>query len=148
MNSPKILYKKCKIYDNALNQGTEYKDDRINTQFSTSEPYVDFTRNSFKIRPLKTTSGDIVKGIYIEYEKRQADFTSSTAPTEIESNLQNILAYDLAELEIIMHSDKYTTKQIQMFSRKKQEVEQRFLRFYKSRLGNKKVLTLKPVSYN
>ena len=139
--------KKCKIYDNALNQGTEYDTDYISDNFSESEPYVDFARNSFKIRPLKTTAGNITKGIYIEYEKRQADFSETTEPSEIEKNLQDILAYDLAEMEILMHTDKYSTTKINVFRDKKQEAEQRFLRFYKQRLGNSKKMTFNYISY-
>lgn len=142
-----IDWRKCQVYDNALNLRSEYNEDQINGQFSTSDPRVDFSRNSFKLRPTKDSAGDITKGIYIEYEKRQADFTSATEPSEIESNLQDILSYDLAEMEIIMHADKYSPQQISVFRAKKQEVEQRFLEFYMNNLPNKKVLTLKYQSY-
>jgi hypothetical protein len=140
-------WKKCEIYDNAINTESEYDDDQLESRFSQDRPRVDFARNSYKIRPPKNTSGDIANGIYIEYEKRQSDFTATTEPTEIESNLQNILAYDLAELEMIMHADKYTTQQIAMFNAKKQQVEQRFLEFYNSRLGNSKTMTIKYQNY-
>jgi hypothetical protein len=140
-------WKKCEIYDNAVNTSSEYDDDQLESKFSQDNPRVDFTRNSYKVRPPKNTSGDITNGIYIEYEKRQADFTSETAPTEIESNLQNILAWDLAELELIMHADKYSTQQIAMFNSKKQQVEQRFLEFYKNNLPSKKNITIKYNNY-
>ena len=142
-----ITWLKCEVYDNALNTGSEYNDDQLES-FSQSEPRVDFARNSYKIRPPKNTAGDITEGIYIEYEKRQADFTASTAPSEIESNLQNVLAYDLAQLEIIMHADKYSQQQLVLFNNKKQEVERRFLEFYKKRLGNSKKMTYKYLRYN
>lgn len=136
-----LIWIKCKIYDNAINEWSEFNDTQINDNFSQSEPRVDFTRNSYKVRPLKSTPGNIVNGIYIEYEKRQADFTSSTSPSEIEANLQDILAYDLAELEIIMHPEKYTNQFLQIFNKKKSEVEQRFLEFYATRFTNKKRMT-------
>ena len=138
---------KCEIYDNAVNYNSEYNDDQLDGDFSQENPYVDFTRNSYKIRPPKTDAGDITKGIYIEYEKRQSDFTSSTAPSDIESNLQDILAYDLAELEMIMHADKYTPQQITLFRTKKKEVEDRFLEFYKNNLNSKKTKTYSFRSY-
>lgn len=138
---------KATIYDNALNQSSEYNNTQIEASFSQSAPRVDFSRNSYKVRPTKNTAGDITKGIYIEYEKRQADFTSSTAPSEIESNLQDILAYDLAELEIIMHADKYSAQFINVFKKKKQEIEDRFLEFYMNNLGSQKKLTMKYQSY-
>lgn len=140
-----ITWKKARIYDNALNLGSEYNDTQLKGDFSEDDPCVDFSRNSFKLRPPKTTAGNITKGIYIEYEKRQADFTSSTAPTEIEANLQDILAYDLAELEFIMHPEAHTPTQINLFKQKKKEVEDRFLEFYKNALQvNKKITFVYP----
>ena len=112
--------KKCRIYDIGENRYSEFDEDSINGKFSTENPAVDFTRNSYRIRPLKTTSGNVSGGIYIMYEKRQSDFTSTTAPTDIESNLQNILAYDLAEQEFIYHADMYSNKKIAVFNAKKQ----------------------------
>jgi hypothetical protein len=152
---------KCEIYDNAINLASEYNERQLDgsasrsslsfysqkTRFSQTEPKVDFTRNSFKIRPIKRTAGDIANGIYIEYEKRQDDFSSTTAPAEIESNLQNILAYDLAELEMIMHADKYDSKHVQAFQVKKKEVENRFKEYYKKRLNSNKQLTTKYLNY-
>lgn len=138
---------KASVYDNALNQSSEYNDDQLEDGFSQSEPRVDFTRNSYKIRPPKNTVGDITKGIYIEYEKRQADFTADDAPSEIESNLQDILAYDLAELEIIMHADLYSPQQVTVFRTKKREVEERFKEFYINRLGSSKTMTFRYRNY-
>jgi hypothetical protein len=142
-----INFKKARIYDNALNLGSEYNDTQLAGDFSEDAPCVDFTRNSFKIRPPKTTAGDITKGIYIEYEQRQTDFTSATTPTQIESNLQDILAYDLAELEFIMHPEAHTPTQMNLFKQKKKEVEDRFLEFYKSNLPKNKIIAFKYQDY-
>jgi len=143
-----VTWKKCTIYDNALNNQSEYNDTQLTDKYSQSDPMVDFSRNSYKIRPPKTDAGNITKGIYIEYEKRQADFTSTTAPTEIESNLQDILAYDLAELEFIQHPESHSNNQIQLFNKKKEEVEKRFLAFYKIRLQSIKKITVNYPNYN
>lgn len=143
-----ITWKKCRIYDNALNLGSEYNDTQLEGDFSEDDPCVDFTRNSYKLRPPKTTAGNITKGIYIEYEQRQSDFTSTTAPSQIETNLQDILAYDLAELEFIMHPDSHTPNQIQLFKQKKREVEDRFLEFYKSNLKVNKKMSFNYPNYN
>jgi hypothetical protein len=129
-----LTWNKATIYDNAINQGSEYNDSQVNSEFSTSSPMIDFMRNSYKIRPLKTTAGNITKGIYIEYEKRQVDFTTSTEPTEIESNLQDILSYDLAEQEILMHSKSYDSSFVTIFYNKKNKVEALFDEFYKNGL--------------
>lgn len=136
-----VNWKKCKIYDNALNQGSEFNNAQLANDFSDESPCVDFTRNSYKIRPPKTTSGNVTNGIYIEYEQRQDDFTDSTAPSQIEANLQEILAWDLASLEMVMHSDKYSQKQVSIFNAEKAKVEQRFLEFYMSNLPTKKIMT-------
>lgn len=138
---------KCEIYDNAVNYSSEYNKEQLEKTFNEQTPYVDFARNSYKIRPPKNTEGNITKGIYIEYEKRQSDFTASTAPNEIEANLQDILAYDLAELEFLQHSEKYTPQQLALFKMKKQEVENRFLEFYKTNLPSKKTKTYSFRSY-
>jgi hypothetical protein len=134
-------WRKARVYDNALNPGSEFNEVQLEADFDQWNPRVDFTRGSYKIRPPKTTAGDITKGVYIEYEKRQADFTDLTEPSEIEKNLQDILAYDLAELEFIMHPDSHSAIQIQLFREKKQEVEQRFLEFYKNNLKANKTVT-------
>ena len=136
-----VSWKKCKVYDNALNQESEFNNVQLANEFSDESPCVDFTRNSYKIRPPKTTSGNVTNGIYIEYEQRQSDFTDSTAPSQIEANLQEILAWDLARLEHIMHSDKYSPKQLSVFNGEYQKVEQRFLEFYMSDLPTKKTMT-------
>lgn len=136
-----VTWIKCDIIDNAINRRSEFNDTQINRNYSQSAPAVDFFHDSYKIRPIKNTAGDITKGIYIEYEKRQSDFSSSTAPTDIESNLQDVLAYDLASQEHIMHASKYKPIEIQVFNAKKQEVEDRFFKFYKTRLPIKKTMT-------
>lgn len=137
-----ITWRRATVYDNEINGHSERNETQIVENFSEFEPMVDFSRNSYKIRPPKTTPGDILKGIYIEYEKRQADFTDSTSPSEIEANLQDILAYDLAEMEIIMHTDKYTPMKIQVFNAKKNEAEKRFLTYYMTNLPTRKTMTI------
>lgn len=136
-----ITWKKCKIYDNYANDNSEYNDEQLAADFSETYPMVDYVRGSFKIRPPKTSAGNITNGIYIEYEKRQSDFTSSTEPSEIEPNLQDILAYDLAELEMIMHPDRYTPQKIALFQNKKQQVERLFFDHYNKGLNSRKKMT-------
>jgi len=143
-----VTWTKCEIYDNAINTGSEYNDSQLETSFSTTKPRVDFTRNSYKVRPPKTTAGNITKGIYIEYEQRQTDFAAATTPSVIEANLQDVLAYDLSELEMIMHADKYSSQQIAVLRDKKQEVERRFLEFYMNNLNSKKNMTFQYKDYS
>jgi hypothetical protein len=136
-----VTWTKCEIYDNAINTSSEFNETQINTDFSQQYPRVDFSRNSYKIRPTKDSAGNITNGIYIEYEKRQADFAADTTPSEIETNLHDILAYDLAELEFIQHADKHSVNQLTMFNKKRTEMEQRFFNHYAMKLGNKQSIT-------
>lgn len=126
----------AEVYDNMLNRGSEYNDE----QLKGGKVRVDFSRESYKIRPLNTNQ-DVPNGIYIEYEKRQAPFVSSSEPVEIEPNLQDILAYDLAELEIIKHAEKYDPQKIALFERRKKAVEAKFLKHYRTRLHFNKKMT-------
>lgn len=141
-----VTWRKASVYEDGLNQGSEFNEDQINGEFSQLYPAVNFERNSYKIRPLNALS-TVTGGIKITYEKRQVDFTDSTAPTEIEANLHDLLAYDLAEYELVSHANKYTPQQITMIRGKRAEVEQKFLAHYQSNLGNQKKVTLKYRSY-
>ena len=131
-------WNKATFYDNALNTNSE-----LNASSETpsqSNPHVDFNRGSYFVRPVNKTQ-DVAKGLYIEYKKRQADFDASSEPEEIEKNLQDLLAYDLAGLEIIMNTDKYSSAKITIFNNAKREVEDRFFAFYRTGLPSKKVMT-------
>lgn len=121
----------CSFYDVYENNYSEHEEDAITAQFSQYEPYVRFDRDSFFIRPLKTTTGNITSGIHIWYEQRQTDLTSGS-PT-FESNLHDILAYDLAMQEYLMHTAKYTPDWKNSFDIERARVENRFLEFYKNR---------------
>jgi len=121
----------CKTYDVNEKDGSEHYQTDINNNFDTSEPYVRFDRDSFFIRPVPTAT--VSNGIHIWYEQRQSDLTTGS-PT-FETNLHDILAYDLAELEALMHSSKYDYKWWKYFKEKKGECEARFFEFYQSRFS-------------
>lgn len=53
-------------------------------------PYVRFERDSFFVRPLKTSTGNITGGIRIWYEKRQTALTAGDTPL-FEENFHRIL---------------------------------------------------------
>lgn len=119
------------FYDIYENDKSEHEEDGVQANFSQSEPYVRFDRDSFFVRPLKTTSGNITAGIHIWYEKRQADL-SDGSPT-FEQNLHDVLAYDLAYQEYLMHPDKYTANWKIGFDDERSRVIARFMDFYKNR---------------
>ncbi len=135
-----VTWTKCEIYDNAINYGSEYNDTQINADFSIENPRVDFTRNSYKIRPVKNTTGDIVDGIYIEYEARQAALTASESPN-LETSVCPVLAYDIAAMEAKKHWKKYDATWINLFREGKAEAEKLFKDFYTRNLPTRKNIT-------
>jgi len=139
-------WRPCEIYDLNDNSYSEHDEDDINSTFTTDNPFVRFEDNSYFIRPLKTTSGDISKGIHIWYEERQTDLT--TGSPELEDNLHNILAYDMAYLEILMHPDRYSFGWKRDFKEKRAEINELFNDFYKNRFKRKMRLRSKKENYN
>ena len=133
----------CEIYDINENYLSETAD--INNGFSKSRPFVRFERDSYFIRPVKETTGNITGGIRIWYEKRQTALTTDSPI--FEPNLHDILAYDLAEEEMIMHADKYTDTQYVRFQRDKQAVEDKFNNFFKNRFKRRLRMSSKPENY-
>ena len=119
----------AKTYDINEYDGSEQNKTDINADFFQSEPYVRFDRDSYFVRPLPATT--ISGGIHIWYEQRQADL--NTGEPSFEKNLHDILAYDLAEQEAIMHSGRYDANWWTTFNTKKAEIQDRFLQFYQSR---------------
>lgn len=83
-------YYPAKVYDinDPLSQ-SEFNSTQIQTSFYQNNPYVRFERNSYFIRPLKTTTGNVTNGIHIWYEQRQSSLTSSDTPT-IEPNFHRL----------------------------------------------------------
>jgi len=132
-----LSWRPCDIYDINENPTSEFNDVSVG---STSSPYVRFERDSYFIRPLLETGTNVTNGIHIWYEKRQTDMT--TGSPEFESNLHDVLAYDLAELEVLMHPDRYDNNWKNSFYKKKQDMEDMFNNFYKNRF--KRNFRLKP----
>ena len=85
-------WNKAKVYDIVdAENNSEHLQSSIQGQFTSNNPYVRFERNSFFVRPIKDTAGDITGGIHIWYEKRQATLTTSDTPA-IEPNFHRILS--------------------------------------------------------
>lgn len=135
-----LTWTPASVYD--LNDNSYSEHDDVNDAFSTDKPYVRFERDSYFIRPIKETAGDVTKGIHIWYEKRQTDLT--TGSPDFETNLHNVLAYDLAELELLMHPQKYTNEWRNDFRIKKAELNEMFDDFLKNRF--KRTIGLKSKS--
>jgi hypothetical protein len=125
-------WKPCEVYDIYNSDHSEHNETDFNTVFDTSKPYVRFERNSYFIRPTKTSSGNVTKGLHIWTEKRQTDLT--TGSPEFEQNLHDILAYDLAECELLMHPKKYSNEWRNDYRIKRAEVEALFRSFEENRI--------------
>ena len=127
---------KCTIYDLNENEKSEVEP----TEFTTSNPYVRFERDSYFMRPVHVGS-TITNGIRVWYEKRQAALTAGDTPV-FEPNLHDILAFDLAEMELMRHAEKYTDVVAARIRKSKESVENRFKSFYNDRM--KRNMRLRP----
>ncbi len=136
---------KAEVYDINENQLSEWDESVIQASFEQGKPYVRFERNSYFVRPLPET--DVAGGIHIWYEKRQDSFTDLTGTPDFEQNLHDILAYDIAELESIRHTELFNGEWRSAFLRKKNTVEATFLDFYKSRFKRNLKLKSKSINY-
>jgi hypothetical protein len=117
------------IYDIGENEDSEIS--LTNSKYSVAEPGVRFERESYFIRPLPTEA--VTNGIRIWYEKRQTELTDGGTP-EFESNLHSILAFDLAEMELMRHSRLYSSETAARIRREATKAENRFIAFYNDRM--------------
>lgn len=134
----------CDIYDINENRSSEFVQLELNNAFSKSSPMVRFERDSYFIRPLNDGT-TVTNGIHIWTEKRQDDLT--TGEPEFEANLHDILAYDLATLEVLMHPALYTTEWRNDFYAEKGSGEKRFNEFFKNRFKKTMQMRAKAENY-
>ncbi len=127
-----ITWKRCKIYDLNENEESEASQTTINETFSQDEPHVNFERNSFFIRPLNTGS-TVTLGIRIWYEKRQTVLADGGIP-DFEENLHDVLAFDLAEMELLRHAEQYPSEVAGRIRREAGVREDRFKWFYNNQM--------------
>lgn len=138
-----ITYRPCKVYDINENNGTEVGAADFNAGFSQTEPHVRFERNSYFIRPANESGETITDGIHIWIENRQSNLaTESNETPDFENNLHNILAFDLADMERMMHPERYSDAWRNDFANSYARIEGRFNDFYKNRL--KRNFVMKP----
>jgi hypothetical protein len=135
---------KCSIYDITDSQTSEQAG-KVNYNFSQSDPYVRFERDSFFVRPIPTTS--VTAGLRIWYEKRQTAFSALSDTPTFEQNLHDILSVDIAEIESLRHPENFTIEWRTAFALIKSETDGRFKEFYKNRMKRNKQLRAKGESY-
>ena len=119
----------AKIYDLNESENSEVSD--INNVYSETEPYVRFERDSYFIRPLPKTA--VTYGVRIWSEKRQTALTDGGTPA-FEQNLHDILAFDLAEMELIRNARLYPSEIAARIRNERVRRENRFIAFYNDRM--------------
>lgn len=122
------------VYDIYENLASEHYEDSIQGTFSEAEPFVRFDRNSFVVRPLKITAGNVTAGLHIWYEKRQTAFTGDSDAPDMEANLANILAYDVAQIFATKYPEKVSREHLSRLQDGMIRVLSVFNEFYKNRL--------------
>lgn len=125
-----MTYSPAIVYD--LNENEESEISGLNNIYSSDKPYVRFERDSFFIRPLHITT-DVPNGIRIWYEKRQTDLTDGGTPA-FEQNLHDILAFDIAEMELMRNARLYTSEVVSRIMNERTRRENRFIAFYNDRM--------------
>jgi hypothetical protein len=114
----------ARIYETAeLN--SVHQDDKLEG-YSQTNPVVRISRNSFFIYP--TTDETVSAGIYIEYEARQSDITTSTSP-QFEQSFHYVL--------VLQSALRYAMKQPDVFNQlwqvKLVELQSKMRLFYRDR---------------
>lgn len=136
----------AEVYDLNSNPSSEHNQNQIQDSFFETRPFVRFERDSYFVRPLKTSAGNVTGGIHIWYEKRLDDLT--TGSPEFEESLHDILAYDLAYLERLMHPEFYTTEWRVDFDTQHAKAQTRFNDFYKNRFKRNMTMKSLPTGNN
>ena len=124
-----ISYTRMKIYD--IGESDESEITSLNTTYSVSEPYVRFERDSYFIRPLPDTN--VTNGFRIWYENRQPVLTAGDTP-DFEQYLHDILAFDLAEMELLRNARIYPSEVAGRIRNERSRREERFKAFYNDRM--------------
>lgn len=125
-------WNRLKIYDLNENEDSEADQEQLDSTFSSSDPVVNFERYSYFVRPLNTDA-TVTNGIRIWYEQRQTALTAGGTP-DFEQNLHDILAYDIAGMELIRHNEKYPQETVRRIEKEKERVQDLFIWFYNNQM--------------
>ena len=134
---------KAIIYDISDSLISESDEDVINSNFSQNSPYIRFGRDSFFIRPLKTTTGDITGGIHIWYTARQSELEAGDTPV-LEANFHRIYPLLLAKEYAMRDSDKYNA----LWDREIKKLMDDIRSFYRRRFKFQKVLSTQTYNFS
>lgn len=130
-------FREASIYDIASSLAeSEHNQTQIQSDFNENNPYVRFERDSYFIRPIKTTSGNITSGIHIWYEKRQTAFAIGAISTDtpsIEANFHRLYVVKGALRAMRKFRNDYTLQDRQELRREQEREEQKLDKFMKDR---------------
>lgn len=129
-STPKV----ATLYDMSSNTLSETDEDDVVALASTLKPVVRFFHDSYFIRPVKTTTGDITSGINIWYEKRVADLTNDTDEPEFDAAIHGLLPVMIAERFYMRHPDKKNKVVLD----KKEELLRKLRSIYKLKVNVKR----------
>lgn len=125
------------VYDIASSHATsEHNQTQVQDSFTTDRPYVRFERDSYFVRPLKTTAGNISNGIHIWYEKRQTAFLIANIATDtpsIESNFHRLYVLRGALRGMRRYRNDYTSADRNEIKKELGSLEADFKKFMKER---------------
>ena len=135
------------VYDitEKVSKSEHYATD-INNTFQQTNPYVRFERNSYFIRPLKTTAGNVTAGIHVWYEQRQATLTASDTPS-IEPNYHRLFVLKGALRIMRKFRTEYTVNDRQEVKNEINELTAKMNQFYSKQIDENVNLTTKFINY-
>jgi len=125
------------VYDVASSLAqSEHNQTQIQSDFIETSPYVRFERDSYFIRPMKTTSGDITAGIHIWYEKRQTAFAIGAISTDtpsIEANFHRLYVVRGALRAMRKFRNDYSIQDRSELRSEKEKLETKYEKHLKDR---------------
>lgn len=95
------------IIDRSNYLSSEFNEDQINATYSQSSPKMWIYRDSYFIRPLKDTTGDITDGIKLSTQRRQSTLVNDTDIPSFESNFHDLIPLKVARKFYRYHPEKY-----------------------------------------
>lgn len=130
-------FRECGIYDIASSHAaSEHNQTQVQSDFNQDNPQVRFERDSYFVRPLKTTAGNITNGIHIWYEKRQTAFLIANIATDtpsIEANFHRLYVLRGALRGMRRYRNDYTTADRNEIRKELEPLEAAFKKFMKER---------------
>jgi len=102
-----VTWTQAEIIDRSNLGSSEFNEDDINANYSQASPKVWIYRDSYFIRPLKDTTGNITAGIKLSISSRQTALSGATDTPTFESNFHDLIPLKVARKFYRLHPEKY-----------------------------------------